>query len=755
MGLQVLLFIILASSSINDADGLRINLFGAEPGESAFMPIRGFLTLPPGQVHEPGGLGVFDSTGAACHADLDVTARHPDGSVRFLAIRTFLESRKARPWLQLRNRKGDFPCTEPIVCRNREKGALLEVDTGSLRAAFSTKGENWVEGFWLHGEPMLASEASLIMKVLLNHKSFRSVSPRMITVDEGNAALRVRIRSRTRSRCSSMGPDCEMRFSFFPNSTLIQCEAKVLGTGISGDGGYSDGIFVQIKPSMLTSKSRVFLLGENPGSRSRAVACTLPVSLEAGNCGLRCREQGRSAPFPKTENAGLFLRGDDGGLGVYFPQFRQLHPWSVGCNPVDGIEISLFSDSFLWEKGFSCERRFLIEASADRAMPEPPPKQGALSGVTSFGLSEEKACRTFPFASPCDDSIKDPGFRLLKKATQSLVNGLEAEKKLWDGYRDSGDYRMEYGQFANCEFDPAYGYLKRFLLFGQFDDLIRAEATLKHWLLFDRVGASDARALPGLPWMHGDDHASGDIELGHMWIDGALLYYQMTNDPECREAALCVGKYMADRILDDDAPILERCVSWSLMALTALVDAGFSEFNEAMDRYAALLCKRQAGEGYFRFDRVHDEGIEWYSCSPWITGGITLEALYRHYALTKDLASKHALQKGARWLVTEAWNRRKGEWHSRVLYGRDAKGKRVMKTSSRYVHTEDLPLVALGLARAGKVASDKKLLKKARKALLKGLRQVDSIEHEYPGRAFALVMRAAPDVLLATRGVGN
>ena len=241
--------------------------------------------------------------------------------------------------------------------------------------------------------------------------------------------------------------------------------------------------------------------------------------------------------------------------------------------------------------------------------------------AAAFGLPVRMAHRALSFVPPLKDLGQDPLFHDYLTLTDKLLARLARERAIWDGYRDFGDYRTHFGQFANCEYDPAYGLLKRFLLTGSLADISTAEIMLKHWLRFDRTGPEDTGVPAGIPWVHGIDHVSGEIEPGHMWVDGALLFWLMTGETEYLEAVRAIGRYLASIGLEHLGDLRERSAGWSLMALTALQGGGVPVDASAMDRIAALIRRRQSSEGYFSFDTVTRDEARMISTNSWVTAG--------------------------------------------------------------------------------------------------------------------------------------
>jgi hypothetical protein len=418
--------------------------------------------------------------------------------------------------------------------------------------------------------------------------------------------------------------------------------------------------------------------------------------------------------------------------------------------PGEGLRWGLLSDSFQWERGLFVERKFFIQVEKKNAIRGMHPGVSGAGRAAAFGLAKDRRHRAIPFLPAGPDPSSDPLFQRYLEVTDQLLCAFEKERRLWCGFRDFGDYRMACGWFANEEFDPAYGLLKRFLLLGRFEDLMLAEQMLDHWLRFDRTTTVDDGFPPGLPWMHHVDHHSGLIETGHMWVDGALLFGLMTGEASSIQAALDIGKYLVHAAhMGSRSRIPERSAAWALMALTALKGGGCRGFDEAMNRLAARIRERQTDEGYFRFDDSGAGSETGYRVNAWVTAGITMEALYRHGLLTGDERSFKALLAAGAWLKRASWDPKRGKWFQNFLY--DGNDPSLMLSRSGTVRKEDAAFLALGLARAGSLGGDDKLLRSARRTLEEGLGALRADPPDCPGRALAVVLRCAPEVVLLSR----
>src|SRR5690606_1972812 len=90
----------------------------------------------------------------------------------------------------------------------------------------------------------------------------------------------------------------------------------------------------------------------------------------------------------------------------------------------------------------------------------------------------------------------------------------------------------------------------------------------------------------------------------------------------------------------------EREYAWTLLALhdLALLGPDAAAEEAARELFDRLLARQDAG-GWFRIDSASGEGGAAWSVTPWVTGGITAEAVFRHGLATGDPRAAAALDR--------------------------------------------------------------------------------------------------------------
>ncbi len=141
------------------------------------------------------------------------------------------------------------------------------------------------------------------------------------------------------------------------------------------------------------------------------------------------------------------------------------------------------------------------------------------------------------------------------------------------GTFDWGDDGFEKGR-RNHEYDVIACAAKEFARTGHTELWTRCRAAAEHMMYTDFVAVSaDPWKEGGVP-AHCAGHTSGSAYPSHMWVEGLLLYYQLSGDPYALRVARRVGdfflKYIAERF--NIVASTGREMGWSLVALAALYD---------------------------------------------------------------------------------------------------------------------------------------------------------------------------------------
>lgn len=280
--------------------------------------------------------------------------------------------------------------------------------------------------------------------------------------------------------------------------------------------------------------------------------------------------------------------------------------------------------------------------------------------------------------------------------------------------RDRGDWRHPEG-WANLEYDTAASFLLRAWATGDLRTMALARDALDHLVLCD-LSRGEGATPPGLPHMHGGRHRSGRFELGHVFADGLVLGAAAFDDDRLREAALRMRDALAERVVSASFE-REREAAWSLLALEALALLGRTQETErAAERAAYALLRGQRRDGGFALDPPREGERASSSETVWVTGGITIEALYRRWLATRNPALARAVAAAGGFLADVARDE-SGGFCRRILRSRSEGGEiRLLRIGT--LGPVDRLMVAAGLLRAAQVAGEERFARLGRAILL-------------------------------------
>jgi hypothetical protein len=304
----------------------------------------------------------------------------------------------------------------------------------------------------------------------------------------------------------------------------------------------------------------------------------------------------------------------------------------------------------------------------------------------------------------------DPAGRLL-----AIVDAATARVT---GRRDYGDYRLGRG-FANLEYDPAAAFLLRFHALGDARHLEIARDQARHLVLHD-LSRGENGVPRGVPWMHGDDHRSLEYEAGHVFAGGLAHLALIERDRSFADAAHAMDEGLRELLRQRTGFDHERCYGWMLMALSDLARVARDRCALDGDRGKLIdrLLATQAPRGFFAIDRPGGDRVPpelagcAYAPAPWVTAGITLEALFRVHrdAVAVDPSRTAAIESAVAALVpflTVDARHENGEIAGKVGYDGS---REVMVARAGVADPIDRLLYAAGLGRAGLLLGDAALL---------------------------------------------
>jgi hypothetical protein len=414
----------------------------------------------------------------------------------------------------------------------------------------------------------------------------------------------------------------------------------------------------------------------------------------------------RTAEAFEARDLAVDLRGRAASVRLVIPEFARLGPRRVEITPTGRLVFDLLAAPRRWSDGEALRADLSLSvvpraSAADEPMSPVSAERPRLRD-RSAGLEREPL-----FASRLSRSAKT-GERELTEAASTV---LEDEANRSVGVFDHGDFRLANGQFSNHEFDPLLGLTLDYVRHGRAASLALASDLVRHWSAQDIIRGSFDPELAGMPWQHGDDHASRRFELGHVFFAGPLRAHLLLDDPLLDEV---VGGLLErlPAVCDDDRLFHnERSLGWGLAALADVVlvtddPAAKARISQVLER----LESRQAAEGYFHLDAVTREAERCWQVNLWVTALTTFEALAQVCDLTHDERALNLLRRLIAFFDREVTTYPSFSAPNRVFF-RTRDGMR--QGSSGHLRGADLALVAALFDRASQWSSDPGLARKA------------------------------------------
>lgn len=717
-----------AASTAVALDDCFVDLGKAAPAGSGPILLRTVLTFAPGELASADDVVVYGGGGGPVPADPLPTLKWADGSVRVLALRSALPGRRACRRIRIRIASGRKRLPPGIVCR-KENG-VVTVETGPLTAVMNGRAQGFLTAIRYQSSEIEELGEGLNLDVKFDGRTL-TTGPGCVSIEKGRARTRIRFSGVMRGAESSAGPGYDLILSFTAGSAAIGLRIDLAGGPMTG---FCEGADLKLRPPWRSSNAPVRVhAGGLVSAPAPAAGGTVRLRARPSRVELACGDE--TEYLAKESDARVVIVGAAPDTTLVLPDFGRMHPWGVTVVPGGTVAISLLNEGFDWEPFFAFRRDLTLslgDAAATELFKLPAPSRRSFMPGAPGGIDPE-----------CD-----PLAALFLEVTAGLLRRLAREWKRWDGFMNYGDYRKSHGIWANQEYDPAFGMLRRYLMTGSDRDLGMARRALDHWLCYDRAGTDDPFAMEGTPWMHGADHRSCRTEPGHMWLESLLLYALMTGESEYRDAAVAVGRCLAKELPRLAKTRLERSLSWALLGFVALVEAGHGGFREAMDRTAAILRSRQAECGLIALRGGRVEDVPCLVANTWVTGGITVEALYRHYRLTDDMRSLESAVGAARAVLERGHDPESGRYFQLIYFDRGS--GEVLDRRGR-VEKGRAVLLSLAAARAYRMTGDERFRLRARSLLERGLNGLRAGMPEFPGEDAAMVLRAGPDVLADTR----
>lgn len=679
----------------------------------------GFALLAPGRLPDGNGLALESASGRRFPAFSVVTGHHADGSVRGLRLGAWLPrdvaSRAGR--FELTTDAGKIP---PEQVRIEDGESVLSVETGGMRFEFARQSIDPLPRITRRGVVVKDPSRPLAFEGRFGGSSLIVDDSAVLLIDSHPQRAVVEVRAPLSTTLGDTVLHASARFEFragIPGAELT----LVFSTATTG------------RFSNFALAFPLRRVTERDGFRSRFLpgdATDVPLGRGETACVLAL--DGESVVAARGESQRVLDSAARCGIALSAPalrgvalalvgsRMRPLAPRSIEVDSTGVATIVALREETFLDAGtlVRFDGAFVFAGGDDKAALLPSlvrEEQPALRGLEEGALDSLRPL----VADPRDPN--DP----LTKAIAALDRGISALR----GWRDYGDFRLGRG-FANLEFDVALAIDLHALGSNDARQHIIARDARTHFVLHD-VSRGESGAPLGIPWRHGDEHRSHEFDPGHVFLGGLALGALIDDDPTLLPTLRAAVDALTLLIREGSALERERDFAWSAIAFSdARLVLGHDAVAEATTRTLDSLLDSQAPRGFFAIDHGGiDEGMEGpkgvYAPTPWITGGLTLEALYRAFqngvadsaaapAGTITIADaaepmprriEHAVKRCVEFLLVDA-RYENGEFAARVGY--DAPGKVVLERKG-VADPIDRLHIAAGIGRAAIVLADARL----------------------------------------------
>jgi hypothetical protein len=547
------------------------------------------------------------------------------------------------------------------------------------------------------GMPLLGSDGAMIVEVIDGELASRSFAPSSgRCVFRGAAA--VRYENDLSLACGAGELRLQSFASMFAGSDMMDlCLLFVASGRVRTEGVRFE---LALEPPLATRIQGRSLAAPGESHTDR-------IAIASDACGVVTRQLGERAPEAiDGGDVRIEVRARRTSLRLTIPAFSLLGPMRVEITPGGRVLLDLLAAPRSWNDGDTLRADFSLSVvprgSVSDAMPAASaPSERPRLGDRGGGLEREPlfASRAVAAKAGPDDLAAGALSAIAEEAARSV------------GVFDHGDFRLGNGQFGNQEFDPLLGLTIDYVRQGRRSSLVLAGELARHWCAYDIIRGNFDADLRGMPWQHGDDHASQRFEVGHVFLAGPLRARVLLDDPVLDQAIDALLERLPDVCDEDRLFRNERSLGWGLCALVDLALVTGAPADAA--RVGALLERletRQAPEGYFRLDAVMREEDRCWQANLWVTALTTFEALDQAYALTHDERALRLMRRLVAFFDREVTTYPSFSAPNRVFF-RIRDGMR--QGSSGHLRGANLALVAALFARGSERCLDTALARKA------------------------------------------
>lgn len=519
-----------------------------------------------------------------------VTARHDDGSVKFMFLR-FLADLPANKGVILKCDTNAQPevKTDAFTMAVTENENGIGVDTGSL--CFEVRNNSDSIFQYLDAEGIRYEKEQLIGPVLRDGEGneYQLKIKNWSVVETGEVCTILKAMG-TNECAGTQSIDFEIKLTAYAKKPWIELSYRIINTTLRQFHVASlvfDVKLYQNDTEKMTHVSEIrtcaaasnyktdFIVGKNGEPVSKCV--------DAESLVYESNEH-----FAEVFYGTFFADCTDAGRGVCATIFQaqQNYPKAVWADS-DGVSVMLVPEGVnkvVMESGMSREQKFLLHFHSAEETLEELDNRSLIYQMPDRPYVQPEVHRE----SGCYLDIFTDKFDV--EAEQALIAKADGHARAY-GMLNFGDAPdMNYTTqgrgggdlvWCNNEYDFPHACALLYVRNATRRFLDYNIAAASHWMDVDVCHFSDNPLFIGGQWEHTNGHCRGNVierknlmVCSHQWVEGLLDYYHFTGDERGLETALGIGENVL-RLLDTSmyaqvGEINARETGWALRSLTAL-----------------------------------------------------------------------------------------------------------------------------------------------------------------------------------------
>lgn len=663
-------------------------------------PVTSGVPFAKGELADADHVRLLDSQGHEVVVQPKVTARWPDGSVKWLLV-SFAARVEKKPSAVYRLEYGSEIRREAVktplsvVCREEKRVA---VRTGRIEADFV--GQPW--GFPLLEWPTSARvrhEEDLSIhfwfaQVWAREYAWDSRAPVSVDVEEAGP---VRVVVKTTGHHGSAGPGTTKpmfaytaRFTFFVDSPVVQVNYTWENDVASAP--FSE--FDQIRLWMdLPGKAKSWTLGLGRGKEAsgsgdvrlgqfRDGGCEINpppadtsvtdraegwIDVNCGRCGVLAAVRDFWQLYPKT----LSLVSNSLDIGLCPPLPQGVYD---RCSELDKIKLYYYLQGGTYKVARGMTKQHQILLYCHETNPESVTEAKQAAKVFQEPLiavcTPERYCGTGVFGEilPATTGRWPEYEKVCEKVYQGYVRHREASHEY--GMLNFGD---QWGErkvnWANGEYDHHHAFLMQFARTGDRKWYFLGEKAARHAIDVDTCHHGPNR---GGEWVHAMGHTGGYFKqqyqghgipgggftVSHTWTEGFYDWYGLSGDPTAAENAALVADHYGGAYLNNYDYSNARDNGWHLLLTIAAYRATGDPYylNAARIIVERTLERQTPGGGWHRqMVPGHCHDMPRHRGEANFMLGVLANGLEEYYREVQDPRVAEAIIGGAKQAIKELW----------------------------------------------------------------------------------------------------